>query len=150
MPIMLENRKARSDYEVLEKFDAGMELYGFEVKALRNGRGSLPGSHVIIRGGEAYLINMDIPPYQAGNTPKGYDPKRTRRLLLSKKEINELNGYDSKKGLTIVPFSVYSKGRYLKLSVAVVRGKKKYDKREDIKKRETDREIRRSLKRPEN
>jgi SsrA-binding protein len=147
MAILVENRKARADYEILEKFEAGLKLHGFEVKALRGGRGSLPGSHVIIRGGEAYLLNMDIPPYQAGNTPKGYDPKRTRKLLLSKKEINELNGYDSKKGLTIVPFSVYSKGRFLKLSFAVVRGKKKYDKREDIKKRETDREIRRSLKR---
>ena len=147
MPVFLENRKARADYEQLEKFDAGIELFGHEVKAIRNGRGSLPGSHVIIRGAEAYLINMDIAPYQAGNTPKGYDPKRTRHLLLSKKEIHELNGYDSKKGLTIVPFSVYSKGRFLKVSVAVVRGRKKYDKREIIKKRESDREIRRSLKR---
>jgi len=146
MPVLLENRRARADYEALETFDAGIELFGHEVKSLRNGRGSLPGSHVIIRGGEAYLINMDIPPYQTGNTPKGYDPKRTRRLLLSKKEINELNGHDSKKGLTIVPFSVYSKGRFLKVSIAVVRGKKKHDKREAIKKRETDREIRRTLK----
>ena len=146
MTILIENRKARADYEILEKFEAGMELFGFEVKALRNGRGSLPGSHVLIRGGEAYLLNADIPPFQANNTPKGYDPKRTRRLLLSKKEINQLNGYDSKKGLTIVPFSVYSRGRYLKLSIAVVRGKKKYDKRETIKKRETDREIRRDMK----
>ena len=143
MPTLLENRKVRADYEVLGEFDAGIELFGHEVKALRNGRGSLPGSHVIIRAGEAYLLNMDIPPYQAGNTPKGYDPKRTRRLLLSKKEINQLNGFDSKKGLTIVPFSVYTRGRFLKLSIAIVRGKKKYDKREQIKKRETDREIRR-------
>ncbi len=147
MGILLENRKARADYEILERFDAGIELFGHEVKALRNGRGSLPGSHVLIRGGDAYLLNTDIPPYQANNVPDGYDPKRTRRLLLSKKEIASLLGFDSKKGLTIVPFSMYTKGRFIKVSIAVVRGKKKYDKREQIKKRETDREIRRTLKR---
>lgn len=146
MVILLENRKARADYQVIEKFDAGIELFGYEVKALRNGRGSLPGSHVIIRGGEAYLLNADIPPYQANNVPEGYDAKRTRRLLLSKKELNRLAGMENKKGLTIVPFSVYTKGRFIKVSIAVVRGRKKYDKREVIKKRETDREIRRTLK----
>ncbi len=146
MPILLENRKARADYEVLKKYTAGIELLGFEVKAIRNGRGSLPGSHVIVRGGEAYLINMDIPAYQSHNTPEGYDQKRTRRLLLSKKEIAELGMYESRKGLTIVPLSVYTARRFIKIHLAVVRGRKKYDKREEIRKRETDRELRREMK----
>src|SRR6185369_14379 len=111
-------------------------------------QGSLEGARVIIRGGEAYIINMEIPPYQANNksVEKAYDDRRTRRILLSKEEIDKLNGFGSKKGLTIVPISVYNKGRYLKEGSAVERGKKKLDKRESIKKRETDREIRRTLK----
>ena len=89
---------------------------------------------------------MQIPPYQPANTPKDYDPLRNRRLLLTKKEISSLLEEEKQKGLTIIPLSVYNKGRKLKLEIAVVRGKKKYDKRETIKKRDTDREIRRTLK----
>jgi SsrA-binding protein len=141
-----ENRKARFDYEILEKYEAGIELLGSEVKSVRGGRMSLEGAFVIIRGGEAYLINANIPPYQPKNAPKDYDPLRNRKLLLTKKEIAELGGNDKNKSLTIVPISVYNKGRKIKLEIALVKGKKKFDKRETIKKRETDREIRRNIK----
>ena len=143
---LIENKKARFNYEILEEYEAGLELFGFEVKALRKGHGQLEGSRVIVRGGEGYLVGATIPPYQPHNTPKDYDPARTRRLLLTKKELGELGGYENKKGLTIVPLSVYIKNNRLKLSVGVARGKKKHDKRETLKKRDTDREIRRTLK----
>ncbi len=144
--MLIQNKKAHFDYEILEKFTAGIELLGFEVKALRGKMGSLEGSYVTIRGGEAYLIGSSIPPFQPNNTPKDYDPRRNRRLLLTKKEIASLAGTENKKGLTIVPISVYNAGRKIKVEIGVARGKKKFDKRETIKKRETDREIRRTLK----
>lgn len=143
---LIKNKKAHFNYEILEKIEAGIELLGFEVKSLKKGQGSLEGSHVTMRGNEAYVVNMQIPPYQPANTPKDYDPTRNRRLLLTKKEITGLAGAEGQKGLTIVPLSVYNKGRKLKIEIATVRGKKKYDKRETIKKRDTEREIRRSLK----
>jgi len=143
---LIQNKKAYFNYEILEKTEAGIELQGFEVKSLKKGQGSLEGSHITVRGGEAFVIGMNIPPYQPANTPKDYDPVRNRRLLLTKKELRDLAGAEGQKGLTIVPLSVYNKGRKLKLEIAIVRGKKKYDKRETIKKRDTEREIRRSLK----
>ena len=143
---LASNSRATFDYEVIEKFDAGLELSGFEVKAVRAGKCTLAGAHVIIRGGEAYLIGATIQPYQAGNLPIGYEPNRTIRLLLTKKEINYLNGAASERGLTIVALSVYSKSERLKLSLALAKRKKKYDKRDKIKQRETDREMRRTLK----
>lgn len=143
---LVQNKKAYFNYEILERHEAGIELLGFEVKSLKNGQGSLDGSHITIRGGEAFIIGMQIPPYQVGNTPPDYDPTRNRRLLLTKKEIITLSGEEGQKGLTIVPLSVYNKGRKIKIEIATVRGKKKFDKRESIKKRDTDREIRRTLK----
>jgi len=141
-----ENRKIRFDYETLEKYEAGIELVGTEVKSVRGGRMSLEGSFVIIRGGEAYLINANIPPYQAKNAPKDYDPLRNRRILLTKKEIDELANTEKNKSLTIVPYSVYNKGKKIKLELHLVKGKKTHDKRESIKRRETDREIRREFR----
>lgn len=146
MSSLIQNKKAYFNYEILEKMEAGIELLGFEVKSLKKGQGSLEGSHITVRGQEVFVINMQIPPYQPANTPKDYDPIRNRRLLLTKKEIGRLSGEENQKGLTIVPLSVYTKSRKLKLEIAIVRGKKKYDKREGIKKRDTEREIRRSLK----
>ena len=146
---LIENRKVRFDFEVLEQFEAGLELSGSEVKSLRNGQGSLEGAYVIVRGNEAYLVGMHIPPYQAKNMPEDYDPIRPRRLLLSRKEIDTLAQNEKEKGLTIVPQSVYNKKRYLKVSLAVVRGKKKKDKRETLKRREADRDIQRTLRREE-
>ena len=140
-----ENRKARFDYEILEKYETGIELLGTEVKSVRGGRMSLEGAFIIVRGGEVYLINANIPPYQLKNAPKDYDPLRNRKILLTKKEIAELAQND-KKSLTIVPLKVYNKGKKIKLEIALVKGKKKHDKRETIKKRETDRELRREYK----
>ena len=138
-----ENRKAYFNYEVLEKYEAGIELSGIEVKSVRSGRMSLEGAFVIVRGGEVFLINANVPPYQVNNTPKDYDPLRNKKLLLTKKEIRILADSGNNKSLTIVPISVYNKGRKIKISIALAKGKKKFDKRETIKKRETDREVRR-------
>ncbi len=141
-----ENRKAYFNYEILEKYEAGIELFGTEVKSVRGGRMSLEGAFIVVRGGEAFLINASIPPYQPNNMPKDYDPLRNKKLLLTKKEIATLAGSEKNKSLTIVPISVYNKGRKIKVEIALVKGKKKQDKRESIKKRETDREIRREIK----
>lgn len=142
----IENKKARFNYEILEEIEAGIELLGHEVKSIRNKLGSLDGARVIVRGGEAYLVGATIPPFQPKNVDKNYAPDRNRKLLLNKKEISQIGSAETKKGLTIVPISMYSKARKVKVSIAIVRGKKKFDKRETIKKRETDRDIRRSLK----
>jgi len=141
-----ENRKAHFNYEILDKYEAGVELLGPEVKSVRGGRMSLEGSFVVVRGGEAYLLNASIPPYQPNNVPSDYNPLRTRKLLLTKKEMNELRAAEAAK-LTIVPLRVYNKGKKIKVEIAKVKGKKKHDKRESIKRRETDREIRREMKR---
>jgi SsrA-binding protein len=141
-----ENRKVRFNYEILEKYEAGIELLGVEVKSVRGGKMSLEGAFVVVRGGEVFLINANIPPYQPNNAPKDYDPLRNKKLLLTKKEIAILAGSEKNKSLTIVPISVYNKGRKIKVEIALVKGKKKQDKRESIKKRETDREIRREYK----
>lgn len=144
--MLLENRKATFNYEFLEKLDAGIELFGFEVKSLRGKQGSLEGAYVIVRGKEAFMVGAYIPAYQPKNAPKGYEERRNRKLLLTKKEIEVLAGAESKKGLTIVPLSVYNRGRKLKVLLAIARGKKKFDKRETIKRRETERDMRRELK----
>jgi SsrA-binding protein len=141
-----ENRKARFNYEILEKYETGIELLGTEVKSVRAGQMSLEGAFVIARGGEAFLINANIPPYQPKNSPKDYDPLKNRKLLLTKKEIAELAGSEKNKSLTILPISVYNKNRKIKVEIALCKGKKKFDKRETIKKRDTDREIRRDFK----
>ena len=140
-----ENRKAYFNFEILEKITAGIQLLGFEVKAVKGGQMSLDGSYAIIRGGEAFLINSNITPLQPNNIPENYNPRRNRKLLLTKKEISKLAVIESKKGLTIVPLSVYNVGHKLKLELGVASGKKNKDKRESIKKRESDREIRRTL-----
>lgn len=142
---LIYNKKINLDYEILESFEAGIELLGIEVKSIKGKQGSLLGSHITVRGGEAFLIAMNIPPYQIKNTAKDYDPKRNRKLLLNKIEIQKLAALEAKKGLTIVPISVYSKGKKIKVQIAIVRGKKQFDKRNDIKKRDTDRDIRREF-----
>jgi SsrA-binding protein len=144
---LIENKKVFLDYEITERFDAGVELLGFEVKSLKGKLGSLEGSYVTVRGGEAFLINAFIPPYQEKNTPKGYDPRRNRKLLLTKKELAQLADVDAKKGLTIAAISMYNgKEGKIKLSLGVARGKKKFDKRQDLRKRDATREMRRTLK----
>jgi len=141
-----KNKKAGFDYEILEEFEAGISLAGFEVKAIKSGLCSLEGAYIIVRGGEAFLTGANIPPYQPANTPKNYEPDRARKLLLSKKEIATLADAEKSKGLTIVPISMYNKGGKIKVRIGIGRGKKKYDKREAIKKRDTKRDIERELK----
>lgn len=149
---LLEHKKVRLDYEILKEFEAGLELVGLEVKSLRSKHGKLEGSHVVVRasgrkgGFEAHIVGMQIPPYQMANTPSDYDPERTRRLLMTKKELAELASFEGQKGLTIVPLSVYSKASKLKLRLAAARGRKKYDKRAVLKERDTKRDIQRTLK----
>lgn len=146
MSALLENKKARLRFSILETFSAGLELSGAEVKSLRGKLGSLDGARVIVRGGEAFLVGATVPPYQPSNMPKGYDPEHPRRLLLSKKEIAELADAESKKGLTVVPLEVYNAGRYLKLRVAIAKGKGKADRREDLKRQDAMREAERALR----
>ena len=142
MAFLIHNRKASFNYEILERFEAGMKLTGPEVKSLRKGQGALDGAYITVRGGEAFLMGMTIPPYQVNNQD-AYEPTRMRKLLLTKKELRELT--DIEKGLTIVPISVYNKGRHVKIEIASVRGKKKFDKRETIKKRDVERDVRREF-----
>ena len=146
MKIFAENKKAYFNYQILEKFEAGIVLAGYEVKSIKSGRINLAGSYVIIKNEEAYLINASIPPYQPKNVPPEYDPSRQRKLLLKKKEIKYLIGKTRQKGLTLVPLKMYTKKREVKLEFGVAKGKKKTDKRELIKKREVKREIRKALK----
>lgn len=146
MATLVEYKKALMKYAPQETFAAGIELVGTEVKALRAKLGSLDGSRVVVRGGEAYVSGMTIPAYQAANAPKDYDAERTRRLLLTKSEIAQLADAESRKGLTIVPLEVYTNRRNVKVRIAIVRGKGKSDRREDLKKRDASRETARLLK----
>ncbi len=146
MPELSSNKRIHFDYEILEEYEAGIELRGFEVKSTKDHRMNIAGSFVVLRGGEAWLLGASIPPYQAKNTPQNYEPERTRRLLLRKPEIRELIGKSAQKGLTIVPIRVYTKQSKIKILIGVARHKKTKDKRETIKKREASREIARTLK----
>lgn len=144
---LVENKKARLRFEVLTTYEAGLELQGTEVKSLRAGHGSLDGSRVVVRGAEAFIVGMTIPPFQVANAPKSYDPEAPRRLLLKKGEITELLEAESKKGLTVVPLELYNNKRYVKVRIAIVRGKNKADKREDMKRDEAKKEAAQALKR---
>lgn len=143
---LIVNKKYGLKYEVLEKISAGIELLGTEVKTIKAGHGVIDAAYVIIRGREAYLVNADIRAHQPKNAPKDYEPTRTRRLLLTKKELDQLAGAISQKGLTLIPISFYTKGKKIKVDVAIARGKKKFDKRETIKKREVNKNIERIIK----
>ena len=146
MTTYLTHKKAHFDYEILKTYEAGLSLYGHEVKSVRANRGKLEGGFVIIRGGEAFLVGVNINPYQPKNLPKKYDPERARKLLLSKKELAEIELQTETAGLTAIPLKLYNLGRKIKLELAVVKGKKKHDKRETIKARDTKRDIDRILK----
>ena len=121
-----ENRKAYFNYEVIEKITAGIELFGFEVKAIKAGRMSLDGSYAVIRGNEAFLIGAGIPSLQPKNTPNDYDERRNRKLLLTKKEIKKLAGSEKQNGLTLIALSVYNMGHKIKVELGLAKGKKKF------------------------
>ncbi|MBU1289785.1 SsrA-binding protein SmpB [Patescibacteria group bacterium] len=146
MPTLAINPRARYDYEILDTYEAGVVLIGQEVKAIKRGSISLKGAYVAIRNNEAWLINAQVSPYQPKNTPADYDSTRSRKLLLHKSEIKELIGKTKQKGLTLTPIRVYTKQNQIKLEFGLGRGKRKSDKREKIKKRETQRKINRALK----
>lgn len=142
---LVESKKLHLTYTITQTIEAGVELFGFEVKALRKKIGSLDGAKVIIRGGEAFLVGVYIPPYQPSNTPKEYDSYRTRRLLLQKKEVEELFHLEQSKTLTLAPHSLYLKNTLIKCEIAVCKKKDARDKREAIKKDISRRELRNSV-----
>ena len=146
MASFAENSRARFDYDILENFEAGLVLDGQEVKSVRRGSGSIKGSFVKILNNEAWLLGSVIPPYQPANAPKSYDSTRSRKLLLKRSELKYLIGKSHEQGLSLIPLKIFEKNGFLKLELAVARGKKKYDKRESIKKREAKRTIARAMK----
>ena len=146
MTTLAYNKRAGFDYEILEKYEAGLMLTGQEVKSAKTGHISLKGSFVTIKGDELFLTNSTIPPYAPAGEIKGYDPTRSRKLLLKRSEIASLTGKSRLQGLTMVPIRVYTKKRLLKLEFGLGKGKREIDKRSKIQKRESDREIERAFK----
>lgn len=146
MSELTTNRRAYFDYEILDTYEAGIELRGFEVKAIKAGRINLAGTFAVVKDNEVWLLNATVPPYQPKNAPPDYDPARSRRLLLHKSEIKELIGMSAQKGLTLVPLKVYTKHNLVKILIGLARHKKGKDKREIIRKRETEREIGRAMR----
>lgn len=146
MPVLIKNKKAYHEYEILESFEAGIVLNGQEVKSIKNRRMSLKGAYVKIKHGEAYLIGANVPAYQPKNAPPDYSAQRDRKLLLKKSELKYLIGKTEQKGLTIVPLKVYTKGRYLKLEIGIAKRKDKKDKREVKRRKDLEREQARELK----
>jgi SsrA-binding protein len=136
MPILSQNKGVTIKYEILETYAAGLLLQGNEVKSIRNHRANLRGSFIKIIDGEAWWVGGDIAPYQTGNTPKEYRSDRRRKILLRKQELVRLIGKSQEKGLTLIPLSLYTKGAWIKLEIAVAKGLKKYDKRQKLKERE--------------
>jgi SsrA-binding protein len=142
MPDIAENRRARFDYQVKETYDAGIELMGGEVKSAKGGNFQIAGARVVIRGGEAFLVNSHIPPYQPKNTSADYEEDRSRKLLLTKDEIKELTGALREKGQTLIPLRAYLKNGFIKLELGLGRSRPKSDKREVLKKRSFERDLR--------
>jgi len=151
MPILAINKKAKFDYEILDKYEAGLVLSGQEVKAIKSGQVSLRGSYIIPRTNngktELFLIGCQVPSYKPAGPLPDYNPLRERKLLLKKWEIDKLIGKKQEQGLTLVPLKIYTNHSFLKLEFAVSKGKKKYDKRETIKKRDIDKRLRSLTKR---
>lgn len=143
--VVATNRKAYHDYHVEETHEAGIALTGSEIKSVRAGSVNLKDSYAVVKDGEAWLLNTHISPYDPASR-QNVDPDRTRKLLLHRGEINRLMGRVQEKGLTIIPLRMYLKKNRAKIEIALVRGKRQYDKREAIAKRETDREIQRALR----
>jgi len=140
-----DNSKAHFNYEILETLEAGLVLRGFEVKAVKTGKASIKGSYVKMINGRPELIGANIAPYQVGNTPEDYDPQRTRAVLLSKKQINTLIGLSQSQGLSLVPLKLYGTRNKVKLLIGIARGKKKYDKRSTLKKKDLARSRQRGI-----
>jgi SsrA-binding protein len=144
--VLVSNRKARHFYSILETLEAGIALTGTEIKSLRNGNANLQDSYAMIERGELWLFGMHIGPYEHGSI-SNHEPRRVRKLLVTKKELRKLRTRVQEKGLTIVPLSVYVKGRYAKVELAVAQGRKSYDRRQAIAERDAKRDIAQRLKR---
>jgi len=147
MSVLAVNKRAGFDYDISEKFEAGLVLRGYEVKSVKTGHISLKGSFVTVRGDELYLTNANIPLYKHAGAVANYDPTQPRKLMLHRAEIARLIGKSRVEGLTLVPIRVYTKRGLLKLEFGIGKGRKKVDKRQVISKRESDRKIARALKR---
>ncbi len=143
--LIASNKKALHDYFIVQKFEAGLMLTGTEVKSLRDGKANLKDSYVIFKDDEAFLFGAHISPYSHGNL-QNHEPERTRKLLLHRREIDKMKVQTTEKGLSVVPLRLYFKGSKVKAEVAIVRGKKQYDKRETERKREADRETAAAIK----
>ena len=144
--VVTDNRKARFLYEILETYEAGIQLTGTEVKSIREGKVNLQDGYALIRNGEAWLINVHISPYTTSSQYFNHDPRRTRKLLLHRQEIRKLIGKVEQQGLTLVPLKLYLKRGLVKVSLGLARGKKLHDKREDLKRRQDQRDIQRAMK----
>jgi SsrA-binding protein len=144
--VIARNPRARHEYQILDSWEAGLVLRGTEVKSLRAGRGSLIGAFGRVKRGEVWLEGMHIPPYEAGNV-HNHDPLRTRKLLLHRQQIRRLLGAVEQKGCTLVPLELYFRGPHAKVLVALARGKKEHDRREEIRRREAEREMARAVRR---
>jgi len=145
MKVVCQNRKAYHDYHIEDSIEAGIALLGTEVKSLREGKASLKESYVMIKEGEAFLLNCHINPYTHGNR-MNHDPLRTRKLLLHRKELNSLAGKATEKGFTLIPLKIYFKNSFAKVEIGLAKGKRLFEKRETIKAREARREIERAMK----
>jgi len=146
--LIAKNPVAYHNYSIDDTLEAGIVLTGTEIKSIRSGKVNLKDTYVNIKNGEAFVIGMHISPYEHGNI-FNKDPLRTRKLLLNRREINKLLGYISQKGLSLVPTKLYFKGNFVKLEIGIGKGKKLYDKREDIAKKDAERKIQRTLKNAE-
>jgi len=144
--VLSDNRKARFLYDILETYEAGLQLMGTEVKSIRAGKVNLQDGYALIRNGEAWLINVHISPYTSSSQYFNHDPRRTRKLLLHRQEIRKLIGKVEQQGLTLVPLKLYLKRGLVKVSIGLAKGKKLHDKREDLKRRQDQREIQRAMK----
>jgi SsrA-binding protein len=144
--IVADNRQARFQYEILESYETGIELKGTEVKSIREGKANLRDGYALVRDEEVWLHNVHVSPHQSASQVFNHDPRRTRKLLLHKQEIRKLIGQVEQKGLTLVPLKLYLKDGKVKVTLALVRGKKLHDKREDLKRKQEKREIERAIK----
>ncbi|MDD4994928.1 MAG: SsrA-binding protein SmpB [Patescibacteria group bacterium] len=147
MPAISINKKGLHNYEILERFEAGIVLSGQEVKSVKGGQMHLDGAYVRVRGGEAWLVGAEIPKYRFAGPLPDYDAQRTRKLLFRKREIRYLTGKTQEKGLTLVPVSVYTSRSKIKLEIGLARGRQSHDKRDVMKERDVKRQIARALKR---
>lgn len=146
MSAYVSHKRASFDFDLLTTYEAGISLLGTEVKSIRKGQGKLDGAYVIVRGNEAFLVGASIPAFQVANAKKSYDPERPRKLLLTKKEIIEIEEKSEKQGLTVVPIKLYNSKNKIKLEIAIAKGKKKHDKRESIQAHDVQRDVEREFK----